>query len=376
MKLASPFVFVAVMSLGGCGPASGGGEASSSSAPTARAQTSTPATGSAASSGSVAASAAASAAPTSNIPAVACTAQGDKPALLADLDGTPRDAALDPARLFWIETTFLDKKESRLRSVAKDGSDAKLLATWPGGVADALAVEGDTVYVTVEHTLSAVPREGGTPRKLENEIFGTLAVRAGVIYTFRHDPGVKQDQLIAIAAASGTTVLATWPRTREFPDVWSFAVDEDGKLLVVEPDGVARLDPATKAKQSVPFTKKGQPAKLYAISNRPALRGQLVAFGGKGVAPLSGGELTGPALELPIAFFGHSVVGVESTHDDIGGAFPASVVQASTTSDKKRSLRKMAGFQGAITGDDACVYVLNAVRGQKAKVEAYAISPL
>jgi hypothetical protein len=84
---------------------------------------------------------------------------------------------VDPARLFWIETTFLDKKESRLRSVAKDGSDAKLLATWPGGVADALAVEGDTVYVTVEHTLSAVPREGGTPRKLENEIFGTLAVR-------------------------------------------------------------------------------------------------------------------------------------------------------------------------------------------------------
>jgi hypothetical protein len=254
------------------------------------------------------------------------------------------------------------------------------LATLPNVVARGLAIDGDTIFVEAAGTLFAVPRLGGAPRELAKGFYGKLAARESVAYTFRFDAAAKQDQLVAINASGVVSVIATWSRTKDVSEVGTLALDSEGKLVVPSPAGVARIDPSTKDLQVLSFRKSGRPATLFAILNEPAVRGEQIAFARAGLGSRAGGELTGPELQGPIAFIGHSIVGVNAERptkwDDIAGKDPATVVQVSTTSDKRRVLRKTALFLGAIVADDACAYVLNAARGEPEWVEAYALAPL
>ncbi len=360
--------------LSSCGQQRSGAESETESSSRPARSSSARARKAAASSAPSAASATAASPATPAAPVVRCSATGDAPTVLGDFEGMPTVAAVDSSRLFWAEQEVPAAKEITVRSVNKDGTDPKVLAKFPGGRPQGLAVDGATVYVSADGKVSAIARDGGAPTELAKDVSGEVAARGGVVYAFRFDAAAKQDQLIAITGGK-VEVLSTWPRAREFADVGALSLDDEGAVIFLEAHGIARLDPKTKTKQTIVVKSKGRDRQAYGSIPVVARGGQL-AIPELGVAPAAGGELAGPGLKGPLALFGHSLVGLEITNDDIGGASPAALVQASITTEKKKTLGTMAGFFGAITGDDACVYVLNPIRGKKSAVEAYAVAEL
>jgi hypothetical protein len=113
------------------------------------------------------------------------------------------DVATDGARVYWVE----EAGWTLLRSVAAHGGPVSTLATIDGGPGGILRLDAAAVYLATWHTITRLPKAGGTPQTLVAGTVTDFVVAGDHLFYAEWDGG----RIVRIPAAGGTPLVLHTP---------------------------------------------------------------------------------------------------------------------------------------------------------------------